>query len=192
MTSTGPGGPDGLKAGQPGNGSRTDPSAGGGAGQGGSRAPLSGWVRALLVGSLVLNLLVVGAVTGMAVGHWSRGDARQGGPDPGFGPFTDALSREDRQELKRELARKGPDMRRARADMEADLAAISGILRREPFDAAALRGALDRMRSRFQSRMDVGVDLLVGRLTAMTPAQRTAFADRLDSRGRRPAESKGP
>ena len=153
--------------------------------------PASRWVRVLLVGSLVLNLLFIGAVAGMAVGHWGRGDGRPGGPDPGFGPFTDALTREDRQALKRELARKVPDMRRMRAEMDGDMAAVAATLRRDPFDAAALRAALAQMRGRFQSRMEIGVDLLVGRLTEMSPDERRAFADRLEA-GPRHGGPKGP
>ncbi len=141
------------------------------------------WVRVLLVCSLVLNLIVIGAVAGMAIGHWF-GDPRRPPdmPDLGFGPFTDALSREDRQELKRNLARRVPDIRRMRTDLAADLAAVSDTLRRDPFDAGALRQVLEQMRGRFQSRMDIGVDLLIGRLSSMSPADRKAFADRLEAR----------
>ena len=158
-------------------------------------SPVSRWVRVLLVGSLILNLLFIGSVAGMAFGHWGRGDGpfagRQGGPDPGFGPFSDALTREDRQALKRELARKVPDMRRMRDEMDGDLATVAATLRSETFDEAALRAALAQMRGRFQARMDIGADLLVGRLAQMSPAERRAFADRLEE-GPRHGGAKGP
>jgi uncharacterized membrane protein len=137
----------------------------------------------LLTVSLVVNLLVAGAVGGMAIGHWFGGPRHMpDGPDPGFGPFSDALSREDRQVLKHELARKVPDIRLMRTELESDLAAVSATLRQDPFDETRLRQALNQMRARFQSRMDIGVDLLIGRLSSMSPADRRAFADRLESR----------
>ena len=66
------------------------------------------WVRVLLVVSLALNLLVIGAVAGVII---KGGPFKHGGPphmaQGGVGPLTQALSKEDRRAIGREMRQKG-------------------------------------------------------------------------------------
>jgi uncharacterized membrane protein len=153
----------------------------------GTRTP--GWVRALLIASLAANLAVAGIVAGAA---WRGGD--RGAPrDVGFGPFTEALSREDRALLRKEFLARSPDMRDMRRAMREDARAVLVALRAEPFDEAAFRRALSDHRSRIQDRVSLGETLLVDRVAGMTPEDRRAFADRLEDRLRRgPKPGGGP
>jgi uncharacterized membrane protein len=146
--------------------------------------PRSGRGLRLALGfSLALNLAVLGLGVGMAL-H----GALHGGPDRrdmvrelSFGPFTDALRPEDRKALRDRFLATTPDFAAERARMKADGQAILAALRADPFDAAALDTALATMQAHVAARMDKGTGILAGFLTAMTPQDRLAFADRLEA-----------
>lgn len=130
--------------------------------------------------SVALNLLVAGLVAGAVL--------RDGGPrermlrDLEFGPFTEALSREDRDALRRDFVARSGGFRDMRSEMRSDFDALLGALRAEPFDIDAARAVLEGQQARMQSRLALGQELLLDRLAAMTPAARAAFADRLEDR----------
>ena len=67
------------------------------------------WTRWALIISLALNLIVIGAVVGTVLRHGSEGhrDAHgdKHGHDMAGGPLTQALSREDRRAIGREMRR---------------------------------------------------------------------------------------
>lgn len=135
------------------------------------------WVLAV---SVALNLAVVGLVAGAML--------REGGPhgrmvrDLDFGPFTEALTEGDREALRRAFMARMPEMRDMRAAMRADFAALLAALRAEPFDAAALQGAVANQAGRMQRRLEVGQQIMLERIAAMTVTDRRAFADRLEAR----------
>lgn len=146
----------------------------------------SGSVRGLRIAlglSVALNLLVAGVVAGAFL--------RDGGPrdrmvrDLDLGPFTEALSQADRAAIRRDFVARMPAMGEARRAMRAEFGALLQLLRAEPFDPDAVRQVLAGYRARMQERVDLGQDLLLERLAAMTPAARQAFADRLEDRLRR-------
>lgn len=130
--------------------------------------------------SVALNLLVAGLVAGAVL--------RDGGPrermlrDLEFGPFTEVLSREDRDGLRRDFLARSGGFRDMRAEMRSDFDALLGALRAEPFDIGAARAVLEAQQTRMQSRLALGQELLLERVAAMTPAARAAFADRLEER----------
>ena len=140
-------------------------------------------LRIALGVSVALNLLVVGLVAGAIL--------RDGGPrdrmvrDLDLGPFTEALSQADRAAIRREFVARVPDLREARRAMRAEFGDLLGVLRAEPFDPDAMRAVMAGQRARMQERLDLGQDLLLERLTAMTPEARQGFADRLEERLRR-------
>ncbi len=137
-------------------------------------------VRIALAVSVALNLLILGLVAGAVL--------RDGGPrgrmmgDLEFGPFTEALSPRDRDALRRDFVTRMPDLMDMRRQMRDDFDGVLAALRAEPFDAAALRAAMAGQSSRMAERLALGQELLLGRVGAMTPAARAAFADRLEER----------
>ena len=140
-------------------------------------------LRIALALSLAFNLLVVGLVVGALL---RNGDPRSRiVRDLDFGPFTEALSPRDRDALRREFVARAPEMRDMRREIRGDLEALLAVLRREPFDAQALQSVLDNQQVRMARRIELGRELLLERLAAMSPAERAEFADRLEKRLRR-------
>lgn len=137
-------------------------------------------LRIALAVSVALNLLILGLVAGAVL--------RDGGPhgrmvrDLDFGPFTEALTPEDRDALRRDFIRQAPDLRDMRRQMRDDFSTLLAALRAEPFDVEALRGVVANQGDRMAARLELGQDLMLARIAAMTPAERAAFADRLEQR----------
>jgi len=144
--------------------------------------PASGaprWMKVLLAVSLALNLGVLGLVGGAALrgaGDRGRADVR----DIGFGPFSDALSPQDRQELRRAFLRDGGNPRAMRQMMRNEVGTLLQVLRTEPLQETALRAAFSQFQQRGQERLDLGQRLLADRIIAMSPQDRARFADRLE------------
>lgn len=137
------------------------------------------WMKVLLAVSLAVNLGVVGMLGGAALrgaGDRGRPDAR----DIGFGPFSEALSPQDRQDLRRAFLRDGGNPRTMRHMMRAEVGTLLQVLRTEPLQEADLRAAFDRFRQRGQERLDLGQRLLADHIIAMSPDDRARFADRLE------------
>lgn len=129
--------------------------------------------------SLALNLAVVGMVAGAMLrdGPGMRGAMVR---DLGFGPFTEALSREDRRALRQALFERAPEIRQARQQRQEDLQALVAILWAEPFDAAALAAAMAEQEARMVGQLRLGQTVLQERIAAMTPEARRGFAERLE------------
>ncbi|MFN3972585.1 MAG: periplasmic heavy metal sensor [Gemmobacter sp.] len=144
--------------------------------------PPGRWLRVALAVSLALNL----AVAGVLLGAWLRKEAPRAVAvrDLGFGPYAAALTDADRTALRRALIARAPDLRGARAAMRDDMAEVAAALRAEPFDAGALRMAMDRGAARTTEFIALGRTLLVNHIQSMTPESRLAFAERLERGGR--------
>ncbi|MDR5652020.1 periplasmic heavy metal sensor [Ruixingdingia sedimenti] len=146
------------------------------------------WLRIALVVSLALNLAVAGGVAGVMLRH--AGD----GPPPrtiGFGPWSAALSKEDRAALREAYRGERGRLAAGWRQDAADRAELLRILRADPFDPAAFDTLNARMDARMRDRMQTGERLLRERILTMTPAERAAFADRLEASQRHRAERSG-
>tara|TARA_R110002095_G_scaffold137259_1_gene118990 strand:+ start:103 stop:645 length:543 start_codon:yes stop_codon:yes gene_type:complete len=139
------------------------------------------WGRLVLVTSLALNLGILGMVVGAAVkGGWHGGEPRAI-RDVGFGPFTRALTEDDRKMMRRAFMANAPDMRATRQSLQQDMAALLAALRAAPFDPAALADALRQTTERARQRQEIGEKLLLDFVAALPDAERLAFADRLET-----------
>ncbi len=110
--------------------------------------PKSGgrWTTWALIASLALNLFVAAVVVGAGMRHHRppHGDVRE----VGFGPFTDALTREDRAALRDAFIAAAPDFREKRRDAEAGFARLVASLRADPWDRAATEAVLAEQAAR--------------------------------------------
>jgi uncharacterized membrane protein len=143
------------------------------------------WLRWLLVASLALNLLVLGAMAGRML----RGDI--GAPqaivlrDLSFGPYTEAMGPADRAALRRAFAERAPPLREIWRTRRAEQEALVAAIRAEPFDAARVAELLAAQAERTTERLRTGQTVLVERIAAMSAAERAAFAQRLEAAFRR-------
>lgn len=140
-------------------------------------APSKG-VKIALVVSLALNL----AVAGLAAGAWLKDGGPHGGPrDFSFGPFSEALSQDDRRAIRKALFDRAPSFREAREAARAEFGALLVALRADPFDPAALRTALAAIEKRNADRLELGRSMIETRIIEMSDKDRLAFAARLEA-----------
>lgn len=132
------------------------------------------WTTWALVASLALNLFVVAAVAGAALRH--HREVR----DVGFGPFTEALTREDRAALREAFMAAAPGFRDRHREAAEDVAGLAAALRADPWDATAVEALLARQGARAEERFALGRKIFLDRLNQMTPAERAALADRIE------------
>lgn len=140
----------------------------------GTAGPGGRWKTWALVASLGLNLFVVAAVLGAGLRHHREGRG------VGFGPFTAALTHEDREALRDAFLAAAPDFRDRRREMAADMARLAAVLRQEPWNPAEAEAVLVRQGERAEERFALGRSLFLERLGQMTPAARAALADRIE------------
>lgn len=136
------------------------------------------WITWALVASLALNLFIVAAVAGVALRH--HREVR----DVGFGPFTEALTREDRAALRDAFMAAAPGFRDRRREAAEDIAGLAAALRADPWDAAAVEALLARQGARAEERFALGRKIFLDRLGQMTPEERAALADRIEGMAR--------
>ncbi|TMV94936.1 periplasmic heavy metal sensor [Thioclava sp. BHET1] len=135
-------------------------------------------IRWVLIGSVTLNLLVIGVIIGGIFGH-DRHPPRMVVGDVTLGIFTKSLSPEDREALRQEAQKRAPEFRAMRMQARADLTALIGALKAQPWDRAEVKAILTRHQDRMVKRVQLGDELIFERFDAMSVADRRDFADRL-------------
>lgn len=140
--------------------------------------------KVLLAVSLGLNLLVVGAVGGMIFNGGPQRDPK-GGKDAAYGPYTRALSHEDRKEIGQVMRDEIGGYKENLPKVRAGFAALKEALSAESYDRDLVHKLVKEQEQVGLKRHQVGQRLLLERLDAMTPEQRHEFAERLVRRGRR-------
>lgn len=138
-------------------------------------------LRGLLVASLALNLLVVGVVGGAIIAHGGPGDGDGPRISDRYGtPYIQALSRQDRRAVGKEIRRAyltgGYSLKGDKALYQETVT----VLRAETFDAEALNTALRDIDVSAEGRRDLARQKLVARIEAMSEAERAEYADRLE------------
>lgn len=137
------------------------------------------WTRVLLPVSLGFNLAIIGIFGGLVLSHLTH-PPREPVRELSFGRFTDALTPQERQDLRRAFFQQAPGFRAERAAMRADFQNLIGALKAEPYDPAKVAELMDRQDARTRQWIGLGQRLLQDRIAAMSPAERAAFADRLE------------
>lgn len=140
-------------------------------------AAMSRKLRILLIVSLALNLLVLGAVAGAIGNHW-RGGPHSSRANTHAAPHIRALDPSDRRAIGRAIrkARKSTDASVGRIEVYTDMAEA---IRATPFNRAAVKALLDRQRQLGTARQDRAESIWLDRMEAMTASDREAYADRL-------------
>jgi len=147
-----------------------------------------GW-RVVLIVSLALNLLVMGAIGGWVLRH---GIGAHGAHGPYAtrlaqmgGPLTHALDAEGRAAIAARIyAERGAHAAR-RAALRESFEVLLADLRAQPFDPARVAARLSVQRAQVAGRLEAGHAALVAHLAAMNDAGRAVYADRLEETLRR-------
>lgn len=144
--------------------------------------PRRGW-RWLLIASLALNVLFIGAVIGGAIRHWRNPPGTMPGGELSL--LWQALPGEARQALRGGIDDDRRGGREGRERMRGDLRDLRALLVAEPFDRAALEARLTQARDRQTERADRALARMLDRIEALPAAERARMADRLERRFRR-------
>jgi len=130
--------------------------------------------RTLLFGSLALNLFFIGVTAALLI--------RSPNPAPRnvsarIERLAESLPAADALKLRSGFAAAGSAVEKARADYDRAREGIREVLRREPFDAAAMREAMNKSRAARQE-FDVVLQGVIAKAAGeMSPAGRQAMAD---------------
>lgn len=140
-----------------------------------------GWVKALLVVSLAVNLGIAGLVAGAWAGGWWERDHSSGGRrDSGLGPLATAMRGEDWRAMRPAWMSRNPDMKRGHEQLRADYDPLLAALRAEPFDAPAMQAALATISQSNSHRLISASEVIGAYLMTLSDADRDAYARRLE------------
>jgi uncharacterized membrane protein len=141
------------------------------------RAP--GWMKALLVVSLVANAAVLGIVGGWKMRHGTS-------DEPGLSRQQArilALVPEPRRDAARNiLLSRQDEVAAARKEMRAALEELVAAIRAEPFSADRLAAALAARRTASGKVWGIGYEQLAEIAAGLNAADRVALADRIEER----------
>ena len=136
--------------------------------------------KILLGVSLGLNMLMIGAAGGMFF-HNDRPDHIR---DAAYGPYTRALSHEDRKAIGTALREEAGSFRQNLPKIRASYAALKTALTADVYDSDLVHRLITEQQALGLKRYKIGERLLLERLDAMSQQERRDFAERLGRRRR--------
>ncbi|MEK6217418.1 MAG: periplasmic heavy metal sensor [Boseongicola sp.] len=144
--------------------------------------PKRRWLIPTLFVSLAFNLLIVGIFVGFVASPNSprNSDRNDGHMRSMIGePFVRALPRQERQALIKAIRAESGRLRENRDALRARFEALLVSLRASPFEPEAVARLLQEQSSVAVRRQQIGEEILINRLAAMSPNQRATYADQL-------------
>ncbi|MFT4782859.1 MAG: putative membrane protein [Paracoccaceae bacterium] len=148
----------------------------------GDASPGRRWVRWLLIASLGVNLAVAGVVGGAILsGEHDRERPQRFVRDLGFGPYGQALTKDQIAALRPEIRSRRSELRQTQRKLRQGFSETVKLLRLEPFDPARLSALIAQQGLAAGALQQIGRELLIERIAAMSPQDRLAFADRLET-----------
>lgn len=137
----------------------------------------------LLIGSLALNLLFIGAVVGIGL----KTHGRHHGAREHFGlmGLTRVLPEDRRQDVLEELKKKYAEMRPALEDLRAARMEAADRLAADPFDRAALQQALASVTSKEQQLRSTALETFLVQAARLTADERKQLSERWRKRADR-------
>lgn len=142
-------------------------------------APGSPRLKYALIASLALNLLVLGAVGGMAFGLYKHrpyfGMMRS--EDFGLMGLTRHLPEERRKEVRKQLREDRDRLRPLVDDIRASRRGAADKLAAEPFDKAALEAAIKLTSDKESTFRTTAIAAFLDHVEKLTPSERQLLAD---------------
>ncbi len=136
-------------------------------------------MRALLIGSLAINLIVFGLVAGAALGN-KRISNRPLKDGDVIGAYTRALLPEDRRAIGKAMREHSRENGLGREERRTQLQQMLAALKATPFDASNVKALMEVQSKQAFERRNLAQDLWITRLEAMTDEERAGFAKRLE------------
>lgn len=149
-------------------------------------------LRIALAVSVALNLAVASVAAGAFLRQRADGPHKDIVRELGFGPYAEALGREDRRALRQAFLARAPAMGQVNRQRRDDAAAVLQALRATPFVADALTALMAEQQQRMTQQLALGQVVLQDFLINMAPQDRAAFADRLEEQLKRPRQKEAP
>ena len=143
----------------------------------GSPPPRRRWLVPLLVASVAVNLMIVGAIVSGQV--WPDDDGRKNShPSADLMPrsFFRALDDKRREELVEVFRARKTEWREERRALRDAAAALADTLEREPFDARQAQSAIADHAARSRQLVDLGAAVAADLVEALSPEERRDLA----------------
>ncbi len=135
-------------------------------------------VKALLIISLAINLLVVGMFAGRHFG-FMKGHRHLYGP---YGHILYMAPTEKRDQIKAVLERNKMDFTRHRGRHRRNWATFSEILKQDTFDKAKFMDAFEKEVAKRGERWRKHADLIIEIAEILSPQERKAMVERMEKR----------
>ena len=138
------------------------------------------WVKILLALSLGLNMLIIGAVGGMAISHWNGSMPQPNIRDMSYGLYTRALSPEDRKAIGQALRSEAGTIQENMPRIREQYRALLVALRADRYDKQRVHQLVMDQQKMMLGRQKAGQRLFLEHIDAMSPKARRDFAARLE------------
>ena len=139
-------------------------------------------MKILLVGSLVLNIAVLGVIAGLAL-RAPTGAARPSNlPSDGLARLHHALPEEPRKSVRRDFFSRRGELGEMRQKSEGLRKTFTELVEAEPLDIDALRENLQAQRNIMENFGDQALEILVTGIEKMSLEERAEFAANLKAR----------
>ncbi|MEM9795267.1 MAG: periplasmic heavy metal sensor [Pseudomonadota bacterium] len=143
-------------------------------------------LRWALLASFILNVVFLGAIIGAFLADRGPGDARRSG-DGGQAEMVGlvrGLDGPERRNLVRTL-RRDEALREARSKLRSARGALQAALRSDPYDPAAVEGALEDQLAAQQAVVARGMEIALDVLGQLSVEERNRLIDEMSARRRR-------
>lgn len=140
------------------------------------RTPRERRLRLLLIGSFAVNLLVLGAVAGTAIG-WRGGPPRGSSSteDYGLWSFAKELPTDRRKAVRKTIRAERDVLQPMYIEIENSRIAAARLLMAEPFDRAAFQQALDRLAASENRLKETALGVVLKTSDSLSPDERKAL-----------------
>jgi uncharacterized membrane protein len=134
-------------------------------------------LRQLLIGSFAVNLLVLGAVAGTAIGGWHSGSPRGSSntEDYGLWSFAKELPTDRRKAVRKTIRAERDVLQPMYIEIENSRIAAARLLLAVPFDRAAFQQALDRLAASENRLKETALGVVLKTSDSLSPDERRAL-----------------
>lgn len=136
------------------------------------------WTRGLLIASLAVNLLIVGALVGAFFKNEKPRGPHLNRASMGLGAYILALPEPEQSEIMALIGKGSKDRRKFRKEMRKSRRNLDAAIQAEPFSSEAVKSAMNSQRDGALNHTLQIQDAYLEALTNMTESERAAHLER--------------